>query len=90
MGKVKCAWASQDENGKARGGVAGDQTKKEVKVGTWYDFGQTFVIRAKDEAVGAAIADAAVAIAENNCVGYDQGDRTSLYERSGADAARRG
>lgn len=80
MGKVKCAWASQDENGKARGGATGDQTKKEVKVGEWYDFGQSFVIRCKDEVDGAVIAEVAVALAQNDCIGYDQGDRTSLYE----------
>ena len=30
---VKCGWASIDERGRARGGSAGDQTGKEVKIG---------------------------------------------------------
>ena len=80
MGKIKCAWASQDENKKAKNGVAGDQTGKEVKVGEWYNFGQTHVIRPKNEVDGASIADAAIAIAENDCVGYDQNQRTTLYD----------
>ena len=34
---VMIGHASIDENGKARGGVAGDQTKREVCTRTWYD-----------------------------------------------------
>ena len=76
---IKCAWASLDENGKAKGGKAGDQTGKEVKVGNLYNFGQTITIRAKSASVAKKIAKATEAIAINNLVGYDQNDRTTLY-----------
>lgn len=76
---VKCAWASIDERGKASGGKAGDQTGKEVKTGDYYNFGQTVVYRPKTVALGNKIAAAAVAIAKNPNVGYDQGNRTSLW-----------
>ena len=45
---VKIGHASIDENNKARGGNAGDQTKKEVCTRTWYNKPWTSVIRPKD------------------------------------------
>lgn len=76
---IKCAWASIDENGKARGGKAGDQTKKEVKVGTWYNFGQNVIIRPKTATMANKIASNMKAIANNDNVGYDQNERQTMY-----------
>ena len=74
-----CGWASGDEKGKATGGKAGNQTGKELKVGNWNDFGQTIVLRFKDRALAKEYAEVIKAICLNPCVGYDQGNRTSLH-----------
>lgn len=76
---VYCAWASIDENSKTKGGTAGDQTGKEVKTGLLYNFGQTRVYRCIDKAKAALIGSAAKNMADNCNIGYDQGERGSLY-----------
>ena len=76
---VVCAWASIDERGKISGGQAGDQTKKETKVGNWYDFGQTTVLRWADAGLAKKCADATKYICNDMNVGYDQNQRTSLF-----------
>lgn len=83
---VKCGWASLDENRNTHGGVAGDQTGKEVKTGYWYNFGQNVILRPVkkgtkqyDEALGKEIAKVTEAICDNPKVGYDQWNRTSLW-----------
>lgn len=83
-----CGWASIDENGKGRGGKAGDQKqtskkgvndyKGEVKVGEWYNFGQTFVIRYKSETKAKKHAKALKSLCNNPHVGYDMNQRTTL------------
>lgn len=73
-----CAWASISEKGTANG-AKGDQTKKEVKIGNYYDFGQKEFLRPKDEEVGKRMAIAAARIAENNYIGYGQIDRNTAY-----------
>jgi hypothetical protein len=73
------AWASIGENGKATGGKKGDQTKKEVKVAPYYEFGQTWVIRFRSTSRGKKAGKAAKAMAENDNIGYNQNDRTSLF-----------
>lgn len=88
---VYCGWASQDERGRATGGTAGDQTGLEVKVGRWYYFRQNCVLRFKDRAKAKKAAQICRGIANNNKVGYDQGQRTTLYQelaRVGWDPAR--
>lgn len=77
---IKCGWASIDEKGHARGGKAGDQTGKEVKVGGWYDFSQNVVIRFKDRAKAKKAASICKKICSNNKVGYDQNQRTTLFD----------
>lgn len=79
---IKCAWASQSEHGTANG-KAGDQTKKEVKIGKWYQFGQNVIIRPKTQTMANKIASNAKAIAENNNIGYSQqgaAHRLSMYK----------
>ena len=73
------AWASIGENGKATGGKKGDQTKKEVKVAPYYNFGQTWVIRFRNTKRGKLAGKAAKLLAQNDNVGYAQDDRVSLY-----------
>ena len=76
---IKCGWASIDEHGRASGGAAGDQTGLEVKVGSWYYFRQNCVLRFKDRSKAAKAAEICRGIANNNKVGYDQSQRTTLY-----------
>lgn len=78
---IKCGWASIDERGKASGGKAGDQTGKEVKIGIWYNFGQDVIIRAKSDKVAAKMAKACKSLCSGNYVGYDQSQRTTLYDQ---------
>ena len=73
------AWASIGENGKATRGKKGDQTKKEVKVAPYYNFGQTWVIRFRNTKRGKLAGKAAKLLAQNDNVGYAQDDRVSLY-----------
>lgn len=76
---MRIAEASIDEKGNAIGGVSGDQTKKEVHVGNWYPYNWGQVIRCKDKTKAKIIAKAAETLANNDCIGYDQGGRLSLY-----------
>lgn len=73
-----CAWASISEKGTANG-IKGDQTKKEVKIGNYYNFGQNEFLRPKDAEVGKRMAIAAARIAENDYIGYGQIDRNTAY-----------
>lgn len=72
-----------DENGKASGGKAGDQTGKEVSRQKWYD--QTDpkkawrVFRAKDPEVAERTAQNMDWACDNNNIGYDQGQRLTLF-----------
>lgn len=74
---VRIGHASGGDGG-ARGGVAGDQSGKEVKISNWYNGRWDFVARAKDAAVAEKIAAAAEAGANNPDIGYDQGQRNTL------------
>lgn len=68
-----------DENGKAYGGKAGDQTGKEVSKQKYYVHSKGWrVIRAKDRSVALKISKAMKAACDNNKVGYDQWNRNTL------------
>ena len=73
-----CAWARISEKGTANG-IKGDQTKKEVKIGNYYNFGQNEFLRPRDAEVGKKMAIAAARIAENDYIGYGQIDRNTAY-----------
>ena len=60
---VMCAWASSNERGKLKGGNPGDQTGREVKCGSIYNFGQTRVYRCTNRSRAVKIGAAAKAIA---------------------------
>ncbi len=72
-----------DENGKARGGKAGDQTGRELSTQKWYKHEKGWrVFRAKVEEVAEKIAWDMQAACDNKNIGYDQGERLTLYEVS--------
>ena len=79
---VKIGHASSDEQRRAKGGKAGDQTGKEVLIQDWYlrADGWTAVFRPKDSQIAEKIAETMVQACTNNNIGYDQGQRTTLYK----------
>lgn len=77
---VKIGSARIDENGKARGGKAGDQTGKEVSTQNWYLHSKGWrVFRAKDPVTAEKIARDMQYACDNKNIGYDQGQRLTLY-----------
>lgn len=83
---VKIGSARIDENGKAKGGKAGDQTGREVSTQSWYDqkdAKKTWrVFRAKNPAQAEMIAQDMQWACDNAHIGYDQGQRGTLYDVS--------
>lgn len=79
---VRIGHASIDENGKATGGAAGDQTGKEICIRSWYAKGWTVLLRAKDAAVRKRIAQSCAAACANDNLGYDQGGRNTGLEKA--------
>ena len=78
---VKIGSARGDENGKAHGGLAGDQTGKEVSTQSYYLHSKGWrVFRAKNPAVAEKIAQAMQAACDNKHIGYDQYERNTLYK----------
>ena len=72
--------ARGDENGKAHGGRAGDQTGREVSTQNWYKHSKGWrVFRAKSVAAAEKIAQAMEAACANPHIGYDQYERGTLY-----------
>lgn len=72
----------KDENNGYFGGEAGDQTGTEFWVINWYNYGQDYVLRYTGERadeVRALIAQYAIAAANNNHIGYDQGQRDTFW-----------
>lgn len=68
-----------DENGKASGGTAGDQTGKEVMVQTLSSSGSwTYILRPPAGGVDKMVKEA-YNVAANDKIGYDQNQRTTLY-----------
>lgn len=81
MSQVKLASASIDERGKARGGKAGDQTGKEVKIQNYYIHSKGWrVFRPFSNEAAEKIANDAEWAANNKNIGYDQGERQTLYK----------
>lgn len=81
-----------DENGKAYGGKAGDQTGKEVSTQNWYLHSKGWrVYRAKNAGVAEKIAQCMERACRNSRIGYDQYQRNTLYKEAepfGFDVAR--
>lgn len=69
-----------DENGKAKGGKAGDQTGKEVSTQTWYKHKKGWIVlRPINSACAEKIADDMEYACANKYIGYDQNQRGTLY-----------
>ena len=69
-----------DENGKAMGGKAGDQTGKEVSTQNWYLSSKGWrVFRPVSAACADKMATAMREACNNANIGYDQADRLTLY-----------
>lgn len=68
-----------DERGKYSGGAAGDQTGTEYQVRNWYNRPWLCVLRHPDAKVGQKLATNAENAANNNYIGYDQGQRSTYY-----------
>ena len=68
---IKIGHATKNENGKAYGGAAGDQTGKEVCIIDWYKGGWHTVLRPKSRALAEKSAAACKAACENKNVGYN-------------------
>ena len=80
---VKVGSARIDENGKARGGQAGDQTGKEVSTQNWYLHSKGWrVYRAKNPSVAEKIARCMEMACKNSKIGYDQDSRNTLYKEA--------
>ena len=81
---VKIGHASIDENGKATGGTAGDQTGKEVVTTGWYNKPWNVLLRPTSATVAELSARACEAACANPKVGYDQGGRNTLHTKAKA------
>ena len=72
--------SGSDQNGRASGGRAGDQTGSEWKIRTWYNRPWDCVLRYPDRSVANLIAQLAIEAADNNLIGYDQGQRNTYWQ----------
>ena len=72
--------SGHDENGKYRGGKAGDQSGTEWYIRKWYNNGWTCILRHPLAEVREMIATLAEESANNNNIGYDQNERTSYWK----------
>lgn len=79
---VRIGHAVMDENKKAKGGKPGDNNGKEVVVGNWYKEGWNVVLRPKEGTIAEKIAVAMEQACLNNAIGYNQGNRTTLYTQA--------
>lgn len=79
---IKIGHASIDEYGKTVGGEAGDQTKKEVCIRTYYKASWDAVLRPKSAEVAEKSAKFVEEACVNDKVGYDQGQRNTLYAQA--------
>ena len=70
-----------DERGSYRGGQAGDQSRDEYYVRTWYNRPWYCVLRHPDRNTGRLIAQLARDAANNNNIGYDQNQRITFYQQ---------
>ncbi|MCQ2076889.1 MAG: LysM peptidoglycan-binding domain-containing protein [Bacteroidaceae bacterium] len=81
---IKLGSARGDENGRASGGKAGDQTKKEVSEQSFYMHSKGWhILRAKNKDVAQKLAVCMRNACNNNNIGYDQSQRLTLYNVAG-------
>ena len=83
--------SGSDENGRATGGKAGDQTQKEWTIRGWYNRPWDCVLRHPDTNVARKISELAIKAARNDKIGYNQNNRNSywlLLRSAGYDPAK--
>ena len=77
---VKIGSARIDERGRISGGRAGDQTGNEVSTQSWYAHSKGWrLLRPISTADAEMIASCMAAACKNDKIGYDQGQRNTLY-----------
>lgn len=77
---VKIGSARIDERGRTHGGKAGNQTGKELSIQNWYRHSKGWrVLRCTDSSKAEKIAAAMEAACRNHNIGYDQYERSTLY-----------
>ena len=79
--KGKISNSGGDERGGIKSGKAGDQTGNEWVVRSWYNRPWDCVLRHPDTKVRELIAELAIEAANNNNIGYDQGQRQTYWEQ---------
>lgn len=77
----KISNCSSDERKKYSGGKAGDQTGSEWTIRTWYNRPWSCVLRHPDQTVRQTIAELGIKAANNNNIGYDQGQRDTYWNQ---------
>ena len=78
---MRIGHASIDERGKISGGVAGDQTGKEVCIRNYYDKNWITVLRPVSDLIASRSAECCEWLCKSPLVGYDQSNRNSLCEQ---------
>lgn len=81
---IKIGHASSDEERKAYGGVAGDQTGGEVCVREWYSSPWDTILRFIDPVKAEKAAQAMEKACANDNIGYDQYQRNTLLAKAEA------
>lgn len=79
---IKIGHSSIDENGKAHGGVSGDQTGKEVCIRNWYDGKWHTLLRCNSPEKAEIMARECEKACANNNIGYDQYQRNTLRKEA--------
>ena len=76
----KISNSGSDEFGSYSGGQAGDQTGREWEIRTWYSRPWNCVLRYPNKEARQLIAELSIQAANNNYIGYDQGQRYTYWE----------
>ena len=76
---VMIGQASSDERGQYRGGLAGNQTGRELNMRAWYNRPWDTVLRPRRPEIAEKIATAMEKACRNLFIGYDQWQRTTLF-----------
>lgn len=79
---VWIAHASINENKQTKGGIAGDQTGKEVCIRSWFNKPWDTLIRFKDPNKAKLLADCMEMAAKNDRIGYNQLHRNTLLNKA--------
>ena len=70
-----------DERWGIRGGAAGDQTGHEWEIKNWYSYPWNCVLRYPKQQARDLMAELAIEAANNNNIGYDQGQRDTFWQQ---------